>query len=92
MQTFNEIKSELERLAAAEVTASLNEEFEPEAGVLVKIELKGAYWHLCPQRFLSLIKDLPDGAGSNAIHEVIEKKATLVWHGHAPKGSRDTSP
>lgn len=90
--SLHEIELELRRLGATDATARMNAEFEPEAGDLVKFELKGAYWHLGTAQFLALLKDLPDDAGSEAIRATIELNAMPVWHGPAPKGSRDTSP
>ncbi len=88
---LKEIKSELARLSAKEIRVSMDEEFEPETGELVKVELGGAYWHLMPVRFLELLKDLPNRAGSTAVHRAIEQKEAFVWHGPSPAGSRDTS-
>lgn len=87
--TLQQIKSELRRLGATEATATLDDEFAPEAGELVKVEIEGAYWHLLPDRFLRLLNDLPDGAGSEAIRTAIAQNAIVVWHGPAPEGSRD---
>lgn len=89
---FEEIQHELARLRAKAVRVSMDAEFEPEAGELVKVELGSAYWHLLPSDFLQLIQQLPDGAGAKAIKKEIERKAPKVWHGPAPEGSRDASP
>lgn len=89
---LNEIKSELERLDATSTRVTIDADFEPKVGDLLKVELGDAYWHLFPQRFLELLKELPDGAGSDAVRTAIERQATFVWHGPAPDRSRDTSP
>lgn len=86
------IESQLRRLSATDIRASLDDEFAPETGTLVKLKLGDAYWHLLPDHLLDVLKELPACAGSEAVREAIEKKATYVWHGPAPKGSRDTSP
>lgn len=91
-KTLNEIKSELQRLSAADATVTLDDEFEPEAGKLIKLQLNDAYWHFLPKNLLELLKELPDAAGSEAIRTTVEAKAEFVWHGPAPKHSRDTSP
>lgn len=89
---LDNIKEHLARIAAHDVVVTRNDEFEPDAGPLVKVELEGAYWHLAPTAFEQLLEAIPDGAGSEAVREAIEKKAPFVWHGPSPKGSRDTSP
>lgn len=88
---LHKIKTELRRLRADQVSVLLDREFAPDVGELIKVQVKNAYWHLVPEHFLALLKDLPDGAGSEAIRTVIEKKGPHVWHGPAPK-SQDTSP
>jgi hypothetical protein len=88
---MREIKSELERLGAENATVRLDEDFEPDVGELVRFELQDAYWHLLPNHFLTLLQELPNGAGSDAIRIAIEQKAMFVWHGPSPKNSRDTS-
>lgn len=90
--TLNEIKSEMSRVGAADAEVTLDADFAPEAGELVKVELAGAYWHLGPEQLLSLLKVLSDGAGSEAVQETIERNATPLWHGPAPEGSRDAPP
>jgi len=87
---LDEIRAELGRLAAKSVRVRMDTEFEPKAGPLVKVEIDSAYWHLPPQDFSKLLEELPDGVGSEAVKVAIEKKATSVWHGPAPHGSRDT--
>ena len=86
-----EIRAQLARLSADDVVVSLDSEFEPRAGTLVKIELGEAYWHLLPEQFLQLLTELPPRAGSEAVRIAIEKHGTFVWHGPAPTGSRDTT-
>lgn len=88
---LSQIRAELKRLSASDVAVSLDDEFEPRAGTLVKIELDEAYWHLLPNDLLELLDDLPDDAGSEAVRTAIEKKGPFVWHGPSPEGSRDTS-
>ena len=88
---LTDIIAELKRIGADTVRVSLDAEFEPKAGELVKVVLGSAYWHLQPGEFLRLLKELPAGAGSEKVKIAIEKKATKVWHGPAPLGSRDSS-
>jgi len=86
----DDIKAELQRLGASDAEVALTDEFEPKAGELVRFSLEDTYWHLTPEHFLSLLKDLPDGAGTERIRRTIEENAQFVWHGPSPKGSRDT--
>lgn len=86
---LDDIRAELARLAADDVVVALDDEFDPDVGTLLRIERDDAYWHLLPENFLALLKELPDGAGSAAVHRVIEKKGVGVWHGPAPEDSRD---
>lgn len=88
---LDKIKSELRRLDAANTNVSLDDDFEPAVGTLLKVEIDGAHWHLQPPEFLELLEQLPAGAGSDEIRQMIEAKATTVWHGPSPKDSRDTS-
>jgi len=85
------IRSELARLGAAEVRTEIDEEFEPGAGELIKVQTADAYWHLLPAEFLELLRGLPDGAGSAAVHRAIETDGHAVWHGPSPRRSIDTS-
>ena len=87
---LEDIQAELKRLSADEIEVSLDKEFEPEAGTLVRVASDDSYWHLLPEKFLELLKDLPDGAGAAQIKTAIEERANTVWHGPSPKGSRDT--
>lgn len=87
---ISEIKSELVRLNAKEVVVREDDDFEPEAGPLVEVEYEGAHWHLLPEEFLELLRSLPDGAGADAVHRVIEAEGHAVWHGPAPPESRDS--
>jgi len=87
---LKQLDAELKRLGARDVSLSLDEAFEPDAGVLAKVEIQDAYWHLPPNDLLELLRDLQDGAGSDAIKQTIEQNATTVWHGPAPEDSRDT--
>ena len=89
---LDDIKTELSRVSATEVVVSLDSEFEPDAGTLVKIGLGEAYWHMMPEHFHTLLQEIPSGAGSEAVRHAIEAKGKHVWHGPAPEGSRDASP
>jgi hypothetical protein len=84
------IRNELRRVGASQVNAALDPNFEPEAGDLVRVKLEAAEWHLLPAEFEQLLKELP-GGGDEAVKRAIEKRANVVWHGPAPKDSRDTS-
>ncbi len=86
-----DIRSELRRVNAQEIVVCMDEQFEPKAGVLLKVEFNDAYWHLLPEHFLELLRGLPDGAGTDGVHQAIEEHGTAVWHGPAPKGARDNS-
>jgi hypothetical protein len=88
---LDEIRIELQRLDANNVMVSIDVDFEPDVGELVKVQIQDAYWHLLPDRLLALLKELADDSGGEAIRTVIEQKGTLVWHGPSPKGSRDAS-
>ena len=87
-----DIEAELQRLNAREVRVALDAAFELEVGALVYIEIDGAEWHMLPGVFREVLKDLPDGAGSDAVQTAIERKGVFAWHGPSPKDSRDTSP
>ena len=88
---ISQIRDELKRLSIDDGKATLDPEFEPEAGELVKLEIGSAYWHLLPQELLNLMEELPDGAGGEQLKRAIEQSAAHVWHGPAPEGSRDRS-
>jgi hypothetical protein len=86
---LEEIRRELARVSAREIHVSLDDNFEPEVGTLVRIERELSWWHLLPEQFLEMLRELPDGAGAEHVHRAIEGRATAVWHGPAPKDSRD---
>jgi hypothetical protein len=88
---LDRIKAELVRVAATDLEVALDDDFEPAAGTLLRVAREAAYWHLPPEQFLLLLRDLPSGAGSDKVHRAIESRATAVWHGPSPAGSRDTS-
>lgn len=87
---LDQIRMHLKRLDSPQIEVAEDPDFEPKAGRLVRVSLDEAYWHLPPQQFLELLKTLPDAAGADAVHQVIEREATAVWHGPAPEESRDT--
>ncbi|REJ70063.1 MAG: hypothetical protein DWQ31_02275 [Planctomycetota bacterium] len=89
---IEQLNAQLTRLKADDALVVLDDEFEPKAGTLVKLEIDMAYWHFLPGALLELLERLPDASGSEAIKVAIEKNAPQVWHGPSPKGSRDTSP
>ena len=89
MDVLERIREELRRIAAEEIEVMLDAEFEPETGELVRIEHEQAYWHLFPQDFEALLKDLPDGVGAERVRGAIEFDAIHVWHGPSPQDSRD---
>jgi hypothetical protein len=88
---LNDIRRDLDRLAAPQVKIALDPKFEPKAGTLLKVEYGGSDWHMMPQDFRNLLAELPDGSGPGAIKEAIEAKVAHLWHGPSPTGSRDTS-
>jgi hypothetical protein len=90
-EAIDRIQSELQRLGASKVHVAVDSKFEPQAGDLVRVKLQGAEWRLLPGEIEQLLKELPDGAGDEAVRKVIETKGNTVWHGPAPKDSRDTS-
>ena len=85
------LSRELQRIEADEVCLSIDEHFEPQAGALLKVEIGSAYWHMWPEEFRALLQEIPDRAGLDAVHRAIERHTMHVWHGPAPRGSRDTS-
>jgi hypothetical protein len=87
--TLDEIRAELGRLSAGEIRVSLDDLFEPAVGTLVCIQRGAVWWHLLPEQFLGLLRELPDRAGADRVHRAIEQGAVGVWHGPAPKDSRD---
>lgn len=87
---IEQILNHLTRLDAGRIEVAEDLEFEPKAGRLLRVSLDEAYWHLPIQQFLELLHRLPDGAGDDAVHQLIEREATAVWHGPAPEDSRDT--
>lgn len=89
---LTEIQAELQRISADDVVVSLDADFEPKAGTLVKVVIGDAYWHLLPDQFLELLQGLAPDAGNEGVRIAIEQKASFVWHGPSPKNSRDTSP
>lgn len=91
MMIQNEIERELRRIGAlSDVAFTVDEQFEPEAGRLLKVEIGDADWHLYPEKFLELLEDVPADAGGEAVKSAIERDAVVVWHGPAPKDSRDS--
>lgn len=86
-----EIHENLRRLHAPRVHVRLDRRFEPESGVLLRVEHEGAEWHMFPLDFRNLLGELPDEAGEVAIHEAIEYRVMDLWHGPSPAGSRDTT-
>jgi hypothetical protein len=89
--TLDEIRNELKRVSARQVRVDFDDDFEPRAGRLLKVDYDGAYWHLLPENFLELLRALPDEAGPEAVKREVEKRGPFVWHGPSPPGSRDTS-
>lgn len=89
MEVLEQIRQELTRVGATEMRVSLDAQFEPEAGELVKIEYQKSYWHLLPQDFLGLLEQLPDGDGAERVREAVESDSIHVWHGPSPKNSLD---
>ncbi len=89
MEVLDQIRHELARLDATEMRVSLDEEFEPSAGELVKLEHAKAYWHLLPEDLLALLEQLPENGGAERVREAVESDAIRVWHGPSPKNSLD---
>ena len=76
---LDELSSELGRLNADDVQLSLDYNFEPKTGTLLKVEIGLAFWHILPEEFQAILSDLPDGASSDAIKRVIEMGTMHVW-------------
>jgi hypothetical protein len=87
----HEIRKELRRIGASKVRVALDSKFEPRAGELVLAKLEAAEWRLLPQEFAQLLKEVPAGRGDEGVRKAIETQGNAVWHGPAPKDSRDTS-
>ncbi len=86
---LEDIRAELERLNATDISVSLDPDFDPSVDEVLKVEHDQACWHFLPEHFMALIRDLPSGAGGSAVHRAIERRAPHVWHGKDPHGSRD---
>jgi len=86
---IDKVNAELARLGADDITAQLDSQFDS-VGTLVRVERDEAVWHLMPAEFLELLEQMPDGAGSDAVHQMIEKNAQFIWHGPSPPGTRDS--
>jgi len=84
---LNEIQAELLRVGAIDIRVSMDEDFAPAVGCLLKVENGSAYWHLLPGSLQVLLAELPDNAGSDAVHRAIEANALPVWHGPAPESA-----
>lgn len=91
--TLRRIAEQVVRVAGAGVSIRMDEEFEPAAGPLIEVAIGGAFWHLYPDQFLALLKEMPDHAGADAVKQAIESNAQHVWHGPAPpsRESNDTT-
>lgn len=89
---LEQIRAELVRLAADDVGVKQDEQFEPQAGTLIRLSIGGAYWHLPPMALVEILNSIPDGAGSLAIKERMGRDENLIWHGPSPAGSRDLNP
>jgi hypothetical protein len=86
---LTDIRKELRRIGARDILVSMDDQFEPEVGTLLKVENGEAFWHLFAETFQQLLSDLPDNAGSGCVHEAIEREAQPVWHGPAPRDARE---
>jgi hypothetical protein len=89
MDVLNRIRRELARLSAEEMRVSLDADFVPEAGELVRIDYEKAYWHLLPQDFHAMLEKLPDAGGAERVRHAIESDSIQIWHGPSPKDSLD---
>ncbi len=88
---LEDIRAELDRIGATDISVALDDDFEPDVGTMVRVQHDEAYWHLLPERFLELLKDIRDGAGAAEVHDTIEREGVGVWRGPSPKDSRDAS-
>jgi hypothetical protein len=86
---MDEIQVQLRRVGAGEFRASLDSQFEPQVGTLLKVERDASYWHLMPEHFLEMLKMLPADAGSDEVHRALETRVVSLWHGPSPRDSRD---
>jgi hypothetical protein len=85
------IRNELQRIGASKVQVALDSKFEPKAGELVQVQLEGAEWRLLPAELEQLLQGVAAGAGDEGVRKAIETQGANVWHGPAPKDSRDSS-
>ena len=88
---LQQIRSELRRIGASKVQVALDPKFEPKAGELVRVKLERAEWRLLPPELEQLLRGVAEGAGDEGVRKAIETQGAAVWHGPAPKDSRDAS-
>jgi len=86
---LDRVYEELQRVGAENIRVSMDDEFDPTVGALLKVQIGNAYWHLFPETFQQLIDKLADDAGSDAVHRAIESTAQPVWHGPEPEQARE---
>lgn len=89
---LQKIVDELRRIGAEEIRISQDDDFDPQAGPLAKVQFQQAQWRLLPEELYQLLVELPSGAGGEAVRQIIERKAMHVWHGEAPQDARDAPP
>ena len=89
MPALDRIYQELRRIGAEDIRVSIDDDFDPSIGTLMKVQNGAAYWHLFPETMQHLLSELADDAGSGAVHQAIESKAQPLWHGPAPDGARE---
>jgi len=86
---LNDIQAELKRISAHQVHVTLDDDFKPDAGTLVRIQRGDAYWHMSPEQFLAILQDLSPEAGDEGVQRAIETKGQQVWHGPATETTRE---
>jgi hypothetical protein len=85
------LSEELSRVQAEAVQVSLDDCFEPQAGVLLKVEIGSSFWRLWPEEFRSLLREIPDGAGSGAVQRAMEQHAMHDWRRRSASRTRELS-
>jgi len=69
---LDQILSEVSRIDAFDVRVTMYKDTQQHAEQFVRVETDHAFWHLKPEQLLRLLKQLPDGAGNEAVRLAIE--------------------
>jgi hypothetical protein len=90
--TLRELRRHLTRIQAPDASIAADPDFQPDSGTLIKLEVGASYWHLLHEELRSLLQQVPDGAGGEAIKRAVETHGMHVWHGPEPRQSRSSAP